>query len=210
MMASFQKDKTKQSQTDQRNQGRSVTPEDYTSLWGWVTFFWVRPLVNLGRDNTLNESDVWNLSPTMQSHPIFVTFSAIAQSTLLRCLWTANSLDLILDFCLTFVSVVFKYAGPFFLKLILDAIDLEHPTPESQTQVYIYAFLAFTCTLLKAQADVQHLWFGRRASTRIRSELMVAIGFGALLVERYHRMWFCLWNCSSFEVWTGQPQVSSM
>ncbi|EDR03156.1 multidrug resistance-associated ABC transporter [Laccaria bicolor S238N-H82] len=146
-------------------QGRSVTPEDYTSLWGWVTFFWVKPLVDLGRDNTLNESDVWNLSPTMQSRPIFVKFSAIAQSTLLRRLWKANSLDLILDFCLTFVSVVFNYAGPFFLKLILDAIDLEHPTPESQTRAYIYAFLAFTCTLLKAQADVQHLW----------SELMAAI-----------------------------------
>lgn len=27
----------------------------------------------------------------------------------------------------------------------------------------------------QAQADVQHLWFGRRASTRIRSELMAAI-----------------------------------
>ena len=52
---------------------------------------------------------------------------------------------------------------------------MEYPTPESQTRAYIYAFLAFTCTLLKAQADVQHLWYGRRASTRIRSELMAAI-----------------------------------
>lgn len=31
-------------------------------------------------------------------------------------------------------------------------------------------------TLLpQAQADVQHLWFGRRAATRIRSQLMAAI-----------------------------------
>ena len=29
--------------------------------------------------------------------------------------------------------------------------------------------------LFQAQADVQHLWFGRRASTRIRSQLMAAI-----------------------------------
>lgn len=28
---------------------------------------------------------------------------------------------------------------------------------------------------VKAEADVQHLWYGRRASTRIRSELMAAI-----------------------------------
>jgi len=26
-------------------QGLSVSPEDYTTLWGWVTFSWVWPLV---------------------------------------------------------------------------------------------------------------------------------------------------------------------
>ncbi|PPQ62804.1 hypothetical protein CVT24_000498 [Panaeolus cyanescens] len=160
---------------DKSQIGYSVSPEDYTSLWGWITFSWVYPLVRRGRDTTLNEDDVWNLSPTMQSRPVFTKFSSIIRSTLLRRLWTANSLDLILDFLLTFVSVIFNYAGPFFLKRILDAIDLENPTPETRSQAYIYAFLAFVCSVAKSQADVQHLWFGRRASTRIRSELMAAI-----------------------------------
>ena len=26
-------------------QGYSISPEDYTSLWGWITFSWVYPLV---------------------------------------------------------------------------------------------------------------------------------------------------------------------
>ena len=51
--------------------------------------------------------------------------------------------------------------------------------PESQTRAYIYAFPAFTCVLLKAQADVQHLWYPRRASTRIRSEHGSTIWQGA-------------------------------
>jgi hypothetical protein len=34
--------------------------------------------------------------------------------------------------------------------------------------------LLITC-ILQAQADVQHLWFGRRAATRMRSQLMAAI-----------------------------------
>ena len=42
-----------------------------------------------------------------------------------------------------------------------------------------YVFVCFydpeNHDILQAQADVQHLWFGRRASTRIRSELMAAI-----------------------------------
>ena len=71
--------------------------------------------------------------------------------------------------------LIFMHLTDFFKRRILDLIDLNDPTPESRTQAYIYAFLAFVCSLLKAQADVQHLWFGRRASTRIRSELMASI-----------------------------------
>ncbi|RDB18199.1 ATP-dependent bile acid permease [Hypsizygus marmoreus] len=155
--------------------GHTVSPEDYTSLWGWITFSWVYPLIKRGRNTTLNEQDVWGLSPTMQSRPIFIKFMTIKSSTLLRKLWTANSLDLLLDFLLTIVSVVFNYAGPFFLKRILDAIDLKNPSPESKAQAYIYAFLAFGFSLAKSQTEMQHLWFGRRAATRIRSELMAAI-----------------------------------
>jgi hypothetical protein len=39
----------------------------------------------------------------------------------------------------------------------------------------VYAALAFVATILRVQSDLQHLWFGRRAGTRVRSELMAAI-----------------------------------
>ncbi|KAH9922425.1 multidrug resistance-associated ABC transporter [Fomitopsis serialis] len=156
--------------------GQSISPEDYTTLWGWMSFTWILPLVERGTNTTLSESDVWALSPTMQARPLYIKFSRTLRSSLLRRLWAANSLDLILDFVLTYVSVVFNYASPFFLKRILDSLDVhQHPTPEKRALAYIYAVLAFLSTLCKAQADVQHLWYGRRAATRIRSELMAAI-----------------------------------
>ncbi|KAG6916008.1 hypothetical protein DXG01_008860 [Tephrocybe rancida] len=55
---------------------------------------------------------------------------------------------------------------------VLDAIDLTTPTPESRAQAYIHAFL---CSLCKSQAGAQHFWFGLRAATCIRSELMAGI-----------------------------------
>ncbi|KAL0952989.1 hypothetical protein HGRIS_007200 [Hohenbuehelia grisea] len=155
--------------------GLTVSPEDYTTVWGWISFSWVYPLVQRGRNRTLNEDDIWSLSPTMQSRAVFAKFSQIQRSTLLRKLWAANSLDIIMDFSLTVGSVMFNYAGPFFLKRILDSIESEIQTPETRARAYIYAFLAFTCSLGKAQMDVQHLWLGRRAATHIRSELMSAI-----------------------------------
>lgn len=40
---------------------------------------------------TLDEKDLWKLSPTMQSRPVFIKFVALQCSTLLRRLWAANS-----------------------------------------------------------------------------------------------------------------------
>ncbi|KAH9081540.1 hypothetical protein EDB83DRAFT_2214476 [Lactarius deliciosus] len=158
---------------DKEKIGKTISPEDYTTLWGWVTFSWIWPLIRRGTNVTLNEEDVWALSPTIQSRSVFLKFSNTKRATLLRRLWAANSLDLTLDIILTFISVSFNYMGPFFLKRILDAIV--DPTPVARSRAYIYALLAFLCTLGKAQADVQHLWFGRRAATRMRSQLMAAI-----------------------------------
>ncbi|KAH7927030.1 hypothetical protein BV22DRAFT_1032254 [Leucogyrophana mollusca] len=152
--------------------GVTVAPEDYTSLWGWATFTWVYPLIKRGYSTTMNEDDVWNLSPTIQSRALFTKFSTIVRSSLLRRLWAANSLDIMMDFGLTLVSAVFNYASPFFLRRILDAIA--NPVPGSRAKAYIYAFLTFLCAMCKAQADGQRFWFGRRAATRIRSELMAA------------------------------------
>ncbi|EPT05758.1 hypothetical protein FOMPIDRAFT_1045061 [Fomitopsis schrenkii] len=93
----------------------------------------------------------------------------------LSMLWAANSLDLILDFVPTYVRAAFNYASPFFLKRIIDADSLDqhtHPIPEKRALASIYAVPVFLSTLCKAQADVQHLWFG---PTCIRSELMSAI-----------------------------------
>lgn len=55
-----------------------------------------------------------------------------------------------LDFTLTFISVVFNYPSPFFLRRILEAID-DYTELEKQkrSQAYVYAALAFLCTVAK-------------------------------------------------------------
>ncbi|KLO18997.1 P-loop containing nucleoside triphosphate hydrolase protein [Schizopora paradoxa] len=155
------------------NADKSDGPEDYTTLWQWMSLGWIDPLVKQGTYRTLNENDVSNLSPTMRAKPVFLKFNALKRSSLLRQLWAANSVDVSIDVALHFVNIVLNYTVPFFLKRIIDAI--EDPTPEHQAQAYIYAFLMFCSTMLRAEVEIQHLWFGRRGSVRIRSELMSAI-----------------------------------
>jgi hypothetical protein len=67
----------------------------------------------------LEPEDLPNLSMTMQTAVVFHRFRELTSSNLLRRIFSANAIDLALDGLFTLVSVVFNYAGPFFLKRIL-------------------------------------------------------------------------------------------
>ncbi|KAF8211386.1 multidrug resistance-associated ABC transporter [Mycena galopus ATCC 62051] len=149
------------------------TPEDYTSLFGWMTFSWVFPLIRRGKNNSLAEKDVWNLSPTMRARPVFHKFTLLKRTTLLRSLLVANSSDLLLDAILSILGIVLNFSGPFFMNLILST--LEHPVEGGRRLTYLYVFLAFACQIAKTESDVMHYYYGQRASTRMNTELMVAI-----------------------------------
>ena len=118
-----------------------------------MSFRWVIPLLDRGNSTTLNEADVWSLSPTLQARPLHIKFSR-SSGKLLKRIWQANSLDIIMDFVLTLVSVVFTYAGPFFLKRILDALDVSEGSPEKKASAFVYAFLAFASSLCKVHGKM--------------------------------------------------------
>ena len=70
-------------------------------------------------------------------------------------------------------------------RRILESFTVKDHSAEARSQAYIYAFLAFLCTVLKGEADLLHLWFGRRVATRIRSELQASIYAKALVRKDY-------------------------
>jgi hypothetical protein len=55
------------------------SPEDYLSIWQWMSFTWLSPIVAKGKDTStrLEESDVWEFSPTLGSRATFGKFAAI-------------------------------------------------------------------------------------------------------------------------------------
>src|ERR1700750_978837 len=78
-------------------QGKSISPEDYTTLFGWFTFSWIYPLIKRvshinfelacgmlpssiipkGTYSTLDEGDVWPLSASLQSRPVLIKFNTV-------------------------------------------------------------------------------------------------------------------------------------
>ena len=95
--------------------------------------------------------------------------------------WACNSLDYLLEFGLSFVSLILEFAGPLFLKLILDNISklpaaaTEVETRKLRAKALIYAISLLACTILKAGSDMHHLFYGRRGANRARNQIMMAI-----------------------------------
>ncbi|KAI0634381.1 hypothetical protein C8Q77DRAFT_1056057 [Trametes polyzona] len=154
--------------------GTTVSPEAYPTAWDWITFRWIVPLLDLGSTKTLDESDVWPLTPLMRARALHARFSRTT-GRLVKRLWAAHWLELVLDFVLWYASIGLNYAGPFFLKRILDALADPTHDREKRALAFVYAVLAFLATTLKAEMDVQRLWLSRRAGGRVRSELMAAV-----------------------------------
>jgi hypothetical protein len=170
--------------------GTKVSPEDYTTLWNWIGFGWVTPLTK--RESLFNEDDVWDLSPLMATRAIYTKYAEVGKayqnssgkvtpSSFFWHWWACNSLDIILEFGLSMLSIALEFSSPLFLKLILECIaslGTEISPVEARklrAQALIWAFAAFVCSVVKAGSDLHHLFYGRRAATRTRNEIMVAI-----------------------------------
>ena len=54
-------------------------PEDNLSLWSWMTVSYVAPIFKVATKRTLNEPDVWSLSPYFTHKNIFSKYLAYTQ-----------------------------------------------------------------------------------------------------------------------------------
>ncbi|KZT38562.1 P-loop containing nucleoside triphosphate hydrolase protein [Sistotremastrum suecicum HHB10207 ss-3] len=172
--------------------GKTISPEEYTTLLGMVTFSWIYPLIRLGLDITLTEDHIWPLSPSMQSRHLLAKFSSVRSKGLFRRIVKANARDLALSFVLTITSAVLSFASPYFLKQVLDALALTSSSSSSSTvdsdsssrqrmlEATASALLLFLFRILESQANLYQLCHGGRACIKITSQLMCAVHEKAL------------------------------
>jgi hypothetical protein len=51
-------------------------PEDSVNLWAWMTMSSVEPLFGIAKSRTLDETDVWSLSPFFLHKNLFTKYLA--------------------------------------------------------------------------------------------------------------------------------------
>ncbi|KAF7347593.1 P-loop containing nucleoside triphosphate hydrolase protein [Mycena venus] len=153
-------------------------PEDKVTLWQWSTFSFVEPIFTLANKGTLNDEDVWTLSPYFKHKNLFnkcLEYRARHPThSLIRFLLVSNSLDLILDLVLELWGIIEfvpllvinfwlnltltltrldeGFVPPYALKEILAA--LADPTPENRSTAYYWTLVTFLAHLSFAQKDL--------------------------------------------------------
>ena len=71
------------------------SPEDNLTLWQFMTFSWMTPLISLGSARQLNDEDVWSLGFEFQHSILHDSFSKL-KGSVVRRLIAANGLDLVI------------------------------------------------------------------------------------------------------------------
>ncbi|THH32259.1 hypothetical protein EUX98_g1936 [Antrodiella citrinella] len=157
-------------------------PEDSVNLWSWCTFSFVEPIFSVAKERTINEPDVWSLSPYFTHKNLFNKYLEYCQRcpthSLLRFLLVSNSLDLILDIALEMWGAVVGFVPPYCLQRILSA--LADPRPEARSTAYGFTFVMFLANLSFAQMDINQRWYTRRCYERTRGQLFCALHHKAL------------------------------
>src|SRR6266852_1730408 len=87
--------------------------------------------------------------------------------------------------CLRLGIYIHGFLGAYWMQLVMKppslALELTSThlwlsySPCAKFVNHFLSVILLITRIPQAQADVQHLWFGRRAATRIRSQLMAAI-----------------------------------
>ncbi|KAJ7751195.1 P-loop containing nucleoside triphosphate hydrolase protein [Mycena maculata] len=158
-------------------------PEDKVTMWEWATFSFVEPIFDLANKGTLNDNDVWSLSPYFKHKNLFnkcLEYRARHPThSLIRFLLASNSLDLILDIVLELWGAVVGFVPPYALKEILAA--LADPTPESRSTAYYWTLVTFIAHLSFAQVDLFQSWHTRRCYERTRGQLFCTLHYKSLV-----------------------------
>ncbi|MBW0461807.1 hypothetical protein O181_001522 [Austropuccinia psidii MF-1] len=163
---------------------KETCPEDRVNLWQWLSFSFITPLLKIAHHRTLQEADVWLLSPFFQHRLLFNRYLRLIKEeycpknnrvSLTWILIRSNSLDLLIGLVVHLWSTVVGFVSTYAIKRILDGLSIG-----DQRSSFRFAILHFLCNMSFAQFDLCGKWHTRRCYERTRGQLFCILHDKAL------------------------------
>ncbi|CAN1264234.1 ABC transporter C family member 10 [Linum perenne] len=153
-------------------------PFSKAGILGTLSFWWLNPLMKLGRERTLEEEDVPNLRQADRAETCYMVFQEQlskekqSQPSLLWTIARCHSRDIFVSGFFAFLKIVTASAGP----LLLNAFILVAEGNASfQYEGYILALTLFFSKSLESLSQRQWYFRSRLIGLKIRSLLTAAI-----------------------------------
>ena len=153
---------------DESLQDREQPREPVASIISLATFMWVDPIIWRGYRKTYEVSDVWDLPPADKAAKVLAEFRQHYKDISLAAnLLVHHGQELMVQGLWAVCSAIFTFAPTLLLKLLLEY--LEDPSTSSASGAWLYVVLLFVSGFLKAVAEGQASWLGKKIAIHLRA-----------------------------------------
>ena len=151
--------------------GLEPSHEPLANLFSIATFGWVDAIIWQGYRKTFELSDIWNLAARDKSAAILADFRQFRKTSKLAWhLVKYFKRDLVIQAAWAIISGTFTFVPTLLLKAFLEYVEDPEETPVNAAWFYLI-LLAFT-SCIKAVADGQALWIGRKICINLRAVIV--------------------------------------
>ncbi|KAL0089956.1 hypothetical protein J3Q64DRAFT_1878979 [Phycomyces blakesleeanus] len=145
-----------------------LSPEATASVFEWISFGWMNPIIYFGLSNELTRENIYALTYQHLARFAFSDFcktlaSASRKQILLR-IYKANRGAIWAQFIFSIAGMLVGYLSPYFQQKLLEYIADPQGRPINIAYVYVFGMLAVGIT--KLVFNGVHLWAGRRWNVR--------------------------------------------
>jgi ATP-binding cassette subfamily C (CFTR/MRP) protein 1 len=155
-----------------------ICPERQASLFSWIFFSWMTPLMRQGYKRPIVDNDIWKLDNWDETETLYNRFQKYwndelqkPKPWLLRALHSSLGGRFWLGGFFKIGNDASQFVGPTVLSLLLESMQKGDPSWNG----YIYAFAIFAGVSLGVLAEAQYFQNVMRTGFRLRSTLIAAV-----------------------------------
>ncbi|CAH9140893.1 unnamed protein product [Cuscuta epithymum] len=147
-----------------------------------ITFWWLNPLLKLGREKTLEDEDIPKLRKLDTAESCYLMFMELlnkqkemvpsAQPSILRTIVLCHQKDLFVSGFFAFLKIITVSAGPMILNAF---IEVAEGSPSFKYEGFALAVLLFISKCLESLSQRQWYFRSRLIGLKVRSLLTAAI-----------------------------------
>ncbi|KAL7329109.1 hypothetical protein PS15p_207267 [Mucor circinelloides] len=157
--------------------GRQVAAIDVASIYSFLYFSWVTPLINLAYKNKkLTDEDLPTLPPLYRGHNLYRLFGKTRGNSLLRRIYLVNREQVVIQIVLAILLSSSYFAPAFFVNRLLTLIqDMHGHGDDASIRKGFVIVACLGATVMISGLLMGRLWYIATSSVQSRVKAMLSI-----------------------------------